>query len=58
MTSLPEQLILKKKIEDLKMDRIADRLCIDGFESRINAGADELQVGEVFIFLPKTSRHI
>ena len=53
VTSLPEQLILKKKIEDLKMDRIADRLCIDGFESRINAGADYLQFGDVILLSPQ-----
>ena len=31
------------------MDHIADRLCIDGIESRINTGTDELRVGEVII---------
>ena len=49
MTSVPEQLILKRQIEDLEMDCIDDRLCIDGHEQCINAGAYELQVGEVII---------
>ena len=35
------------------MDSIADFLCIDGLESRINAGADELRVGEVIILSPQ-----
>ena len=45
MTSLTEQIILDRKIEELDMDRIADRLHIDVLESRINAGDDDLQVG-------------
>ena len=35
------------------MDRITDRLQIYGFESRINAGADELKFGEVVIRYPQ-----
>ena len=31
------------------MDHITDRFCIDGLESCINVGADELQAGEVTI---------
>ena len=31
------------------MDCIAGQLCIDGLESRISAGADELRAGEVII---------
>ena len=45
--SLHENLILERKIEELDMDRIAYHLCIYVFESCINTGADELQVGEV-----------
>ena len=50
---LPEQLILERKIEELEMDRISDCLRIDGLESRINAGADKLRVGEVIIRSPQ-----
>ena len=49
----PDQMILETKIEELDMDRIADRLHIDVLESRINAGADELWVGEVIISSPQ-----
>ena len=35
------------------IDCIYDHLCIDGLESCINAGADEMQVGEVIICSPK-----
>ena len=49
VTSIPENLILERKIEELEMDHIADFLCSDGLESRINAGADDLQVGDVII---------
>ena len=35
------------------MDCITDRLHIGGLESRINAGADELQVSEVIIRSPQ-----
>ena len=34
------------------MDRIYDRLCIGGLESGINAGADDLRVGEGIIRSP------
>ena len=53
MTSLPEQMILEKKIEELDMELIADRLCIDGLDSRINSGTDEMRVGEVIILSPQ-----
>ena len=53
MTSLPEQLILKRKIEELDMDCISDRLCIDGLESHINDGAYDLRIGEVIIRSPQ-----
>ena len=49
VTSLPEKMILENKIEELDMDRIADCLRIDGLESRINTGADEMRVDEVII---------
>ena len=52
-TVLPKQLTLKRKVEALEMDRITDCLCIDGIESRINAGADKMQVGEVIIRSPQ-----
>ena len=35
------------------MNFIANRLCIGGLDSRINASADELQVGEVIIYSPQ-----
>ena len=35
------------------MDCISDCLCIGRLESRINSGADELQVGEVIIYSPQ-----
>ena len=35
------------------MDSIADCLCIDGLESRINAVTDNLRVGEVIIHSPQ-----
>ena len=53
MTSIPEQRILVRKIEELDTDRITDRLHIDGFVSCINSGADELQVGKVIIRSPQ-----
>ena len=53
MTSLPEHLILDRKIEELETDRIADCLCIDGLDSRINDGADEMRVGEFIILSPQ-----
>ena len=49
MTIIPDQLVLERKIEELGMDHIADRLHIDVLESRINDGTDELLVGEVII---------
>ena len=33
------------KISELEKDMISDRLRIDGLESRLNAGADELAIG-------------
>ena len=53
VTVIPEQLILERKVEELEMDCINDRLRIYGLESRINAGANELQVGEFIICSPK-----
>ena len=53
VTVIPEQLILERKIEELDMDRIYDHLHINGLESRINDGADELQVGEFIIRSPQ-----
>ena len=53
MTSLPEQLILERNTEELDMDTIDDRLCIDGLDSRTNSGANELWVGEVIIRSPQ-----
>ena len=47
--SIPEKLILERKIKLLAMYRISDRLRIDGLESCINAGIAELRVGEVII---------
>ena len=52
-TVLPKQLTLKRKVEELEMDCINDRLRIYGLESRINAGANELQVDVVIIFSPQ-----
>ena len=46
-------MISERNIEELDMDRIADRLFIDILESRINAGTDELQVGGVIISSPQ-----
>ena len=53
MTSLLEQWILERKIEELEMDRIADCLHVDGLKSHINAGSDELRVGDVIIRSPQ-----
>ena len=53
MTSLPVKLILESEIDELKMGCITDRLHIDGLESLINAGADELRVCEVIIRSPQ-----
>ena len=53
MTSSPKQMILQRKIEEFDMDRIADHLHIDGLESCINAGADQLKVGEFIISYPQ-----
>ena len=53
VTSIPEKLILERKIKLLAMYRISDRLRIDGLESCINAGADELLVGEVIARFPQ-----
>ena len=53
MTSFPEQLILERKIKELEMYCIADRLHIDGLDACINAGTGELQVGEVIICYPQ-----
>ena len=52
-TGLPEQLILDKKVEELDMYHITDHLHIDVLESRINMGADDLQVGEAIICSPQ-----
>ena len=49
MTGLPEYLILERKIEELKMYCIVGQFYTNGLESCYNAGADELQVGEVII---------
>ena len=51
-------MILERNIEELEMDIITDCLCIDGLDSCINAGADELRVGGSFYALPNISRHI
>ena len=40
------------KISELEKDMISDRLRIDGLESRLNAGADELAIGEVIVCSP------
>ena len=53
MKNLHEKVILERKIEELEMDCIADLLRIDGLESRIYDGADELRVGEVIIRSPQ-----
>ena len=53
MTGIPEQLILERKIEELDMYRIADHLCVDGLKSGINAGVDDLIVGEVITRTPQ-----
>ena len=53
VTSIPEKLILERKIKLLAMYRISDRLRIDGLESCINAGIAELRVGEVIIWSPQ-----
>ena len=47
--SIPENMTLERNIEELDMDRISDRLSINGLDSRINYGADELRVGEAII---------
>ena len=49
VTGLPENLILERKVEWLDTDHITDHLWINGLDSRINNGANELQVGEVII---------
>ena len=49
VTGIPVKLILERKIEGLEMYFIADRLYIDGLESCINTGDDEMRVGEVII---------
>ena len=36
---------LVKQISKLEKDRISDSLCIDGLESTLNAGTDELAIG-------------
>ena len=53
MTGIPEQLILDRRIEELDMYQIADHLCVDGLKSRINAGVDDLIVGEFIICSPQ-----
>ena len=45
--------VLVEKISDLDKERIADRLHIDGLESRLNAGDDELEIGEVIVRSPE-----
>ena len=44
---------LMNQISELEKDRISDRLRIDGFESSLNAGADELAIGRVIICSPE-----
>ena len=46
-------MILERNIEDLEMYWIADRLFIDGLESLINDGADELRFCEFIIRSPQ-----
>ena len=41
------------QILDMEKDRVSDRLRIDGFESRLNAGADKISIGEVIVRSPK-----
>ena len=52
-TGLPDQMILERKVGELKMYPITDRLCINDLESRINVGADNLQVSEVIVRSPQ-----
>ena len=53
VTGIPEKLILERNIEELEMDHITDCLFINVLDSRTNAGADEMQVGEVIICYPQ-----
>ena len=41
--------VLAENISELEKERISDRLCIDGLESRLNVGDDELATGEVIV---------
>ena len=52
-TGLPEKLILERNAEELEMGCINDCLCNNSLESCINAGDNELQVGEVIIRSPQ-----
>ena len=38
-----------EKILELEKDRILDYLRIDGLYSRLNAGSDEISIGEVIV---------
>ena len=40
---------LVEQISELNKERISYRLCIYGLESRLNSGADELEIGEVIV---------
>ena len=44
---------LVEQISKLEKDRISYRLRIDGLGSRLNAGADELAVGEIIVRSPE-----
>ena len=41
------------QIYDIYEDRISYRLRIDGLDSRLNAGADKLVIGEVVVRSPE-----
>ena len=49
--------VLVEKITDLDKNRISDWLRIDGLESRMNVGADELAIGEVIVHSPEDLKY-
>ena len=46
---LSELEVLAENISELEKERISDQLCIDGLESRLNVGDDELATEEVIV---------
>ena len=43
---------LVEQISELNKDILSDHLCIYGLESRLNAGADEISIGELIVRSP------